>query len=119
MGELISNAAASYQGQGGVVHIDVRYDELEDDVVLEIIDQGCGMSDETRQKAFDPFFSAKPAGRNRGLGLSRSSRYIEENGGKIQLLSEPGRGTTVKVVLPACAACQESVLNGERIADSE
>ncbi len=114
LGELIANAMASYQGQGGAVFIEVRYDELEDDVVLEIIDQGCGMSEETRQKAFDPFFSAKPAGRNRGLGLSRSSRYVEENGGRIQLISEPGRGTTVKVVLPACAVCQESVLNGEQ-----
>jgi len=109
LSELISNAVTSYHGQSGAVHIDVRYDELDDEVVLEIIDQGCGMTEETRQKAFDPFFSAKPAGRSRGLGLSRSSRYIEENGGRVQLISERDRGTTVKVVLPAYAVRQASV----------
>jgi putative nucleotidyltransferase with HDIG domain len=126
---LIANAVESYQGQGGVVHFYVRYDDLEDNLVLEIVDQGCGMTDETRQKAFDPFFSAKPAGRSRGLGLSRSSRYIEENGGRIHLESELGKGSTVKVVLPVCvepaqgdveaATPQESVTDSvERIADS-
>ena len=58
------------------------------------------MDAETLGKAMDPFFSAKKAGRNRGLGLSHSMRYIESNGGHLRLFSDAGKGTIARVILP-------------------
>jgi len=98
--ELLSNAVESYQGQGGTVWIKGDYNDLDKELIIEIVDQGCGMAEATVQKAFDPFFSQRPAGRGRGLGLSRSNRYIEENRGRLHLSSEPGRGSVARLRLP-------------------
>ena len=100
LAEIITNAINSYQEQGGAVRITTREDELAGEIVLEIADQGCGMDQQTLNQAFTPFFSARQAGRGRGLGLSRTSRCIEANGGRLSLASEVGRGTTAQVRLP-------------------
>ena len=52
------------------------------------------------QKATHPFFSAKPAGRQRGMGLAYAARLIQLNQGTLTLASEPEKGTTVTVTLP-------------------
>jgi putative nucleotidyltransferase with HDIG domain len=111
LGELLANAIESYQGAGGSVRIRGNLTELEDEVILEVVDQGCGMNEETLLKAFDPFYSLKQAGRKRGLGLSRSRRYLEENGGHVHLSSEPGQGTTARVVLPVASTNGDNKLN--------
>lgn len=98
--ELLANAVESYQGQGGAVWIKGHYNDLDKDLIIEIVDRGCGMVETTVQKAFDPFFSQRPAGRGRGLGLSRSNRYIEENRGRLLLSSEPGQGSIARLRLP-------------------
>ena len=100
LAELIANAIESYEGNEGSVTITARFEELQEEVILEIADQGCGMDEETLRKAADPFFSVKRAGRKRGLGLSRCIRHIENNGGKLRLQSEPGKGSCVRVILP-------------------
>ncbi len=58
------------------------------------------MDDATRKKAISPFFSAKPAGRKRGMGLAFASRLIQLNGGALDIESQSGHGTTVTVTLP-------------------
>jgi len=83
-----------------VVNIEVRYDELESDIIIDIKDKGCGMDQETLSKATDPFFSAKKAGRQRGLGLSRSLRQIKNNAGQLRLTSQAGKATIARVSLP-------------------
>jgi len=98
--ELIANAIEAYDQDGGKVGITARFDELAGEVILEIADEGCGMNDETLGKAFTPFFSAKPAGRRRGLGLSRCRRYIENSQGKVHLDSKEGQGTQARISLP-------------------
>ncbi len=98
--ELVANAVDSYEGKGGTVVLSARYDELTSEVMLEVTDHGIGMDAETLGKAMDPFFSAKKAGRNRGLGLSHSMRYIESNGGHLRLFSDAGKGTIARVILP-------------------
>jgi signal transduction histidine kinase len=67
---------------------------------LAIKDQGCGMDTETLKKATQPFFSAKPAGRKRGMGLAYAARFIQINKGLLNITSEPGGGTTVTIYLP-------------------
>jgi CheY-like chemotaxis protein len=66
---------------------------------LQVTDSGCGMDDETMRKIFEPFFSTKFAGR--GLGMSAMLGIITAHQGAVQLASQPGQGTTVKVYLPA------------------
>jgi signal transduction histidine kinase len=61
------------------------------------------MSAETLAQAYAPFFSARPAGRGRGLGLSRAARQIELNGGRMWIDYTLGKGTTVHLALPARA----------------
>jgi putative nucleotidyltransferase with HDIG domain len=69
-------------------------------IELVIADDGLGMSPGTLQRAFAPFFSHRPAGRARGLGLPRAQRIVEAHGGRIWLESREGQGTTASVVLP-------------------
>jgi len=75
-------------------------------VVLEVADDGCGMSPETLLKIFDPFFTTKFSGR--GLGLSAIQGIIRGHKGGIRVYSEPGRGTAFKLLFPATAAATES-----------
>ena len=70
-------------------------------VEIAIRDSGSGMSPAVKQRAFDPFFSHRPAGRGRGLGLARAGRIIDAHGGRLWLESQPGEGTTVRLVLQA------------------
>ena len=100
--ELIKNAVESYDDHVGPVLVSSSYDELEQKVIIGITDNGCGMDKEILEKATTPFFSAKKAGRQRGLGLSKCIRNIENSGGSLKLLSKPAAGTTVKVFLMPC-----------------
>jgi signal transduction histidine kinase len=74
-----------------------------DQVQLTFRDTGCGMSEDARAKAFEPFFTTKPVGKGTGLGLATAFGLVEQNGGRIELESEPGRGTTFRIHLPACS----------------
>jgi PAS domain S-box-containing protein len=69
-----------------------------DYAVLEVSDNGCGMSVETQDRVFDPFFTTKSAGR--GLGLAVVSRIVRDLGGAIRLTSDVGKGTTIEILLP-------------------
>jgi len=98
---IISNAVESYGDKSGPVEITAGIDESGELVELTIKDQGCGMEAETLKKATQPFFSAKPAGRKRGMGLAYAARFIQINKGVLNIESELGSGTTVTIFLPA------------------
>ncbi|MDW7968728.1 MAG: ATP-binding protein, partial [Thermoanaerobaculum sp.] len=70
----------------------------EDHVLLEVSDNGIGMDEETRARALEPFFTTKPTGT--GMGLPTVFGAVQRLGGHVELDSAPGRGTTVRLLLP-------------------
>jgi signal transduction histidine kinase len=69
-------------------------------LVLRFEDTGAGMSEEVRRKMFDPFFTTKPVGEGTGLGLAIAFEIVRKHGGKIDVLTEEGKGAVVTISLP-------------------
>jgi len=78
-------------------------------VMLAITDDGCGMDEEIKAHLFEPFFTTKEQGKGTGLGLSTVYGVIAQNGGVIDVFSEPLHGTTFKIYLPRTDAEPESL----------
>jgi CheY-like chemotaxis protein len=73
-------------------------------VVLEVHDDGPGMPPEVQQKIFDPFFTTKAVGKGTGLGLSVAYAITQEHGGRISVVSTPGKGASFFLELPVSGA---------------
>jgi signal transduction histidine kinase len=71
-----------------------------DNALVSVTDTGCGMTPEVRARIFDAFFTTKPAGEGTGLGLDIVRKIIEKHGGRIDVDSEVGQGSTFTVSLP-------------------
>ena len=70
-------------------------------VVFAIQDPGVGMEQETLSRIFEPFFTTKPPGKGTGLGLAMVFGVVQNHGGSIDVVTEPGKGTTFKLIFPA------------------
>ncbi len=109
---LAINARDAMEGQGRLTielanaHLDDDYARRHDEVIagqyvmLAVSDTGCGMSEDVVAKVFEPFFSTKAEGKGSGLGLSMVYGFVKQSGGHVNIYSEPGHGTTIRLYLP-------------------
>ena len=94
---LIANASQAVD-ENGLIRITTECRDNE--ILIRISDNGCGMPEEVIAQLFTPFFTTKPVGEGTGLGLSISYGIIEEHGGRLLVDSTPGEGSCFQVVLP-------------------
>jgi polar amino acid transport system substrate-binding protein len=97
---LIQNACQALPDSSRGIFISTGYDQENSNIVITIRDEGVGMPPETVEHVMDPFFTTKKDAGGVGLGLSISSRIVEEHGGALRFSSEPGAGTTATITLP-------------------
>jgi signal transduction histidine kinase len=97
---IICNAVEADDSMSKPVTVKASANSANGGVIIEVSDSGRGMDEQTLAKATQPFFSNKPAGRKRGMGLAHAHRLIQINSGTLEITSRQGKGTTVKVGLP-------------------
>ena len=99
---LITNAADAMSSGGRLtVRTEVRRIQDVPYVSARVTDTGTGIAEEHREKIFESFFTTKPEGKGTGLGLAICRRAMLEHDGTLEIDSEPGKGTTVHLALPA------------------
>lgn len=107
---LLTNAVDAYEGCGieeGAIRLRVR--ESADEVTVTVEDDGAGIAPEHRERIFEELFTTKPSGRGTGLGLPISRDIVAKCfGGRLELTSELGRGSTFAIVLPRRAATPDA-----------
>ncbi len=103
---------------GGTITLRTRLLQ-EGEVEISVGDTGEGMAPEVLERALEPFFTTKEVGKGTGLGLSMSRGVVKAHGGDLEISSEPGRGTTVKIVLPRIPAPAKTQPGREDGSESE
>ena len=122
---LITNASDAIGDQGGTVRVSTRTVDADASyfdsgwigeglpegryAALEVSDNGAGMSAETQARMFDPFFTTKPRGH--GLGLAAAVGIVRGHKGALRVYSEEGKGTSIKILLPAAEHAEDLELD--------
>jgi len=94
---VIINAIESMPNGGNLTVATERQDDPPS-LVLQVADTGTGILEEDKDRIFDPFFTRKPEGT--GMGLSISRQILEKHGAFVDVETEPGKGTTFRIIFP-------------------
>lgn len=95
---LLINAGHAVQERDGKIQVSTQ--KSGDEILIHVIDNGCGIAPNILGRIFDPFFTTKPVGQGTGLGLGISYRIVHKHGGEIVVDSEPNQGSSFCVRLP-------------------
>ncbi|MGH8169808.1 MAG: response regulator [Steroidobacteraceae bacterium] len=118
---MVINARDAMEGEGRLilraanVLLDADYAAAHEDVMpgqyvmISVMDTGSGMPPEIIEQVFEPFFTTKPEGRGTGLGLSMVYGFVKQSGGHIDIESEVGRGSTIKLYLPRSMQSEDTL----------
>ncbi len=112
---LLANARDAVAGEGRITvrtrNMSLAEGEIEDVdhrpvtgdyVLLQVLDNGCGMDEATRRRIFEPFFTTKQVGKGTGLGLATVYGIVRQHEGHVHLASRPGEGTTFSIYFRRC-----------------
>lgn len=103
---LVSNAIDAIEGPG---QIDIVFERRDDRCLISVQDSGKGIAPELRERVCEPFFTTKPVGEGTGLGMSITWQIVQRHRGRLEIDSEPGRGTRVVITLPLTQASEVEV----------
>ena len=95
LANIIQNAADAID-EGG--RVELKAERSNNKIIIIVRDNGCGMDEETKSRAFNSFFTTKAKGT--GLGLAIADKLIKALGGRIELESGPATGTVIRITLP-------------------
>lgn len=107
---LIINARDAMP-DGGEIAISVEEPssgDAGDALLIRVQDSGAGMTERVLQRVTEPFFTTKETGKGTGLGLSMVAGFVDQSGGKLEIQSTPGEGTTISILLPATSASEDN-----------
>ena len=117
---LVINARDASPAGGTIrVESESRTVDGRDEVLLRVIDQGDGMSDEVKRRALEPFYSTKQPGNGTGLGLAQVFAVMQQSGGSVDIDSAVGEGTTITMRMPACDEPAAPRLRSSEVASTE
>jgi PAS domain S-box-containing protein len=97
---LLVNSCQALPDKERLIALRTRLDRPSGGLTIAVADEGTGMSSEVLQRIKDPFYTTKRESGGTGLGLAIAERIVEDHGGRIQFVSQPGRGTTAEVWIP-------------------
>ncbi|WP_077037482.1 ATP-binding protein [Pelomonas sp. KK5] len=104
LANLLTNARDAQEGGAGEVRLAIC--NAGERVLLEVSDQGGGIPAAALERVFEPFFTMKAPGKGTGLGLAQVHAFVRGSGGEVEIRSELGQGTTVRMALPRATARQ-------------
>jgi polar amino acid transport system substrate-binding protein len=108
---LLINAAKAVDDENSWVMVSAKLGNTQqDDLIIEVSDNGCGIDEKTREMIFDPFFTTRVQHDGSGLGLFVSKNLIEKMGGRIEVESKLGVGSTFRIVLQKCTLGDVGIL---------
>jgi signal transduction histidine kinase len=108
---ILTNAVESMP-EGGTIFIKTSLNRKQKTAAVSIKDSGTGISEDSLGQIFEPFYTSKDLGSGTGLGLSIADTIISKHGGRIEVKSNRGRGTTFTVILPLYEPTLEEIAEG-------
>ena len=98
---LVTNSCQALRSREASLCLETAHDAEQNNPVVRVKDEGCGIPEADLKRIFDPFFTTKRELGGTGLGLSISYKIVKDHGGDLRLESQAGKGTTATVTLPA------------------
>lgn len=112
---IIQNAIHAINGKGEIY---IKTEQSGNQVTISIRDTGCGIAEKDLPRIFDPFFTTKEVGKGTGLGMTITYKIIERHHGKLEIKSQVGSGTEVRIMIPASQSDKNQRVEGGLYAGS-